>query len=117
MAEDDIETRILEDFKIQKGIENDKLDNRLKIYIHQAIQEVELYIGEFILPEILTGIITQMAQAKFTKAGAEGTTATSEEGLSYTFSANDLTPFLPSLDGYMKNKRGVKDIGRVVTFD
>lgn len=112
-----IEDTILNDFKTQKDITDVKMDAKLKIYIHQAVQEVELYIGELTLPGILSGIITQMAEAKFTKAGAEGTTATSEEGLSYTFNANDLTPFLPSIDGYLKHKQGVKDIGRVVSFD
>lgn len=116
MAEE-IENTILNDFKVQKDITDKKMDAKLKIYIHQAVQEVELYIGQFQLPEILSGIITQMAEAKFTKAGAEGTTATSEEGLSYSFNVNDLTPFLPSLDGYVKSQQGVKNIGRVVSFD
>ncbi|APX72080.1 phage head-tail connector protein [Companilactobacillus allii] len=114
---EEIESNILNDFKVQKGIKDTEMDEILKIYIHQAIQEVELYIGESKLPDILSGIITQMAEGKFTKAGAEGTTATSEEGLSYTFSANDLTPFLPSIDGYIRNKIGSKSIGKVVTFD
>jgi Phage QLRG family, putative DNA packaging. len=64
-----IEDSILGDFKTLKGIKNDEMDDVFKIYINQAMQEVELYIGRDTLPDVLKGIITQMAEAKFTKAG------------------------------------------------
>ena len=112
-----IEDIILNDFKVSKGIEDNSLDERLKIYIKQAIQEVELYIGKDSLPDILSGVITQMAEAKFVKSGSEGTTSSSEEGLSYSFSENDLTPFFPVLNRYLDNLKGSDDMGRIATFD
>lgn len=118
MAEEvSIETSILNDFKALKGIEDTKLDARLNIYIRQAIQEVELYIGQDSLPTILSGVITQMAEAKFVKSGSEGTTSSSEEGLSYSFNENDLKPFLPVLNRYLDNLKGNDNRGRIVTFN
>ena len=112
-----IEYSILKDFKTLKHIKNDEMDDIFKIYINQAMQEVELYIGQDTLPDVLKGIITQMAEAKFTKAGSEGTASSSEEGLSYSFNENDLKPFFPVLNRYIDNLRGSGDRGRIVTFD
>ena len=112
-----IEDSILEDFKTLKGIKNDEMDDVFKIYINQAMQEVELYIGRDTLPDVLKGIITQMAEAKFTKAGSEGTTSSSEEGLSYSYSSNDIEQFYPQLNRYLDNLKGSDNRGRIVTFD
>ena len=118
MAEETkIEDSILNDFKFLKHIKDNSMDNIFKIYIRQATQEVELYIGQDTLPNILSGVITQMAEAKFTKAGSEGTTSSSEEGLSYSFNDNDLKPFFPVLNRYIDNLRGSVGRGRIVTFN
>lgn len=112
-----IEDSILEDFKTLKHIKNDEMDDIFKIYINQAMQEVELYIGRDTLPDVLKGIITQMAEAKFTKAGSEGTASSSEEGLSYSYNSNDIEQFYPQLNKYLDNLKGSDNRGRIVTFD
>lgn len=91
--------------KVKVRIDYDPmLDDKIKAYIQTGVDEVNTYIDEDTLPPKLEWIVVEIAVAKNVKAGSEGTTSSSEEGLSRAFDTNDLQPFLELLNRYVNNQ-------------
>ncbi|WKF70465.1 hypothetical protein QYM39_06025 [Pediococcus pentosaceus] len=117
-----VDELIVEDIKVlidfdesDDSVFSKNLGKKLSIWVKNASRSICIYCGIDSLPEVLSGVVTEMAQAKFVKLGYEGTTASSEEGLSFTWSSSDLEPFKDVLDGYKKNLPNADDYGGVVT--
>lgn len=113
----DYSSNILNDVESITGVDDDKTISRLKIYVRNATNEIEMYLGIDEIDEKLADIVQQMATAKFTKESFEGTSSASEEGLSLTFSANDLTPYMDLLNSWQDHKNANDRRGKVVSFD
>ncbi|TLQ05476.1 hypothetical protein FEZ51_02120 [Pediococcus stilesii] len=111
---EEIKTLIDFDDISEKG---ERLEKKLKIWVKHAEQAICLYVGIDKLPELLTGTVVEMAQAKFVKLGYEGTTSANEEGLVFTWSASDLEPYKDELDQFKKRLPGADDYGWAVTVD
>ncbi len=110
---------ILNDVQTALGVSSDEHDSMLRLYIKLACKSVALYTGEDYdhLPNALTGIITEMALAKFAKRGNEGKTEASEEGLADQWSEDDLSPYLSQLNAYRDNKARSGRKGWVMSLD
>lgn len=112
--------QILHDIKVinNQTQNDDSIDAKLLIYINLAIKAINLYIGHSSdsVPPELTGVLTELAQGKYIKSGYEGAQSVSEEGLSFTWSANDLSPFIALLDKYQRNLTGDKQQGSVMSW-
>ncbi|AVE81524.1 hypothetical protein C4O30_00310 [Lactiplantibacillus plantarum] len=93
------------------------LDDKLELYIGDALDAIGIYINQAEVPQQLDGVVRKMAASKFVQEGAEGATATSEEGLSFTFSDDDMKPFATLLNKYVDNQSGANRLGSVVTWD
>lgn len=93
------------------------LDDKLELYIGDALDAIGIYINQAEVPQQLDGVVRKMAASKFVQEGGEGTTATSEEGLSFTFSDDDMKPFATLLNKYVDNQSGANRLGSVVTWD
>lgn len=91
----------------------------IELYIKLACKSVALYTGEDYnnLPDALTGIITEMALAKFAKRGNEGKTQAGEEGLTDQWSEDDLAPYISQLNAYRDNKVASGRKGWVMSLD
>ncbi len=111
---------ILNDVLTALGIsdENDHV-SMIELYIKLACKSVALYTGEDYngLPDSLTGIITEMALAKFAKRGNEGKTSAAEEGLTDQWSEDDLAPYMSQLNAYRDNKVASGRKGWVMSLD
>ncbi|MCI1925618.1 MAG: phage head-tail connector protein [[Lactobacillus] timonensis] len=116
----DVQADILDDVVTALGSLDD-LEHvpTLKLYIKLACKSVALYTGEDYnnLPDALTGIITEMALAKFAKRGNEGKTEASEEGLTDQWSEDDLAPYMSQLNAYRDNKAQSGRKGWVMSLD
>lgn len=111
-------SRLLQTVKTDKNITDQDLDNILTSFIQQASDMVCLYVNEDELPNILETIVIQMTEAHYVKSlnDADGTTAYSEEGASWTFSKNDLDPFMDLLEKYLDNQHGNDRRGAVLSW-
>ena len=111
-------SRLLQTVKTDKNITDQDLDNILTSFIQQASDMVCLYLNEDELPSILETIVIQMTEAHYVKSlnDADGTTAYSEEGASWTFSKNDLDPFMDLLEKYLDNQHGNDRRGAVLSW-
>lgn len=116
----DVQEEILNDVETALGSPDD-LDHvvMLRLYIKLACKSVALYTGEDYdsLPNALTGIITEMALAKFAKRGNEGKTQAGEEGLTDQWSEDDLAPYMSQLNAYRDNKAQSGRKGWVMSLD
>ena len=119
VASENVQTDILKDVQTALGVSDDDHTPMLKLYIKLACKSVALYTGEdySALPEKLTGIITEMALAKFAKRGNEGKTEASEEGLTDQWSEDDLAPYMSQLNAYRDNKAQSGRKGWVMSLD
>jgi hypothetical protein len=117
----DIDQEILTDvLDIIPGAGDDK-EKSIKFYIKMACKSVALYIGENSksLPPELSGVVTEMALAKFAKRGNEGKTRAEEEGLTDQWNIDDLAPYISQLNAYKDNKakNGAGSEGVICCFD
>lgn len=112
-------SEILSDVQTASGVTDNEHNGQLELYIKLACKSVALYTGEDYknLPDELTGIITEMALAKFAKRGNEGKTSASEEGLSDQWSEDDLAPYMSQLNAYRDNKAKSGRKGWVMSLD
>lgn len=109
---------VLANIKIVNDIkEDDPRLPRIKIYIENAIDEIELYLGIDNLDAKLSVIVQKVTQDAVSKENYEGTKSVSEEGLSLTFSDTDLSPYQSLLDSYKNNLEENDLRGSVMTFD
>lgn len=110
---------LLHDVKVMRDLTDSDtdLDEKLKLYLGDALDAISIYINQAEVPDKLNGVIRKMAAAKFVQEGAEGTTAMSEEGLSFTFSDDDMKPYTTLLNKYVDNLNGATRNGSVVTWD
>lgn len=117
--EDNVQEIILGDVQTVLGVSDDEHTPMMKLYIKLACKSVALYTGEDYdkLPDALTGIITEMALAKFAKRGNEGKTQAGEEGLTDQWSEDDLSPYMSQLNAYRDNKNRSKHRGWVMSLD
>ena len=122
MSDEERDTRIktlLHGVKLMRDLtdEDTDLDEKLNLYLGDALDAIGIYINQTDVPKQLDGVVRKMAASKFVQEGAEGTTATSEEGLSFTFSDDDMKPFATLLNKYVDNQSGANRLGSVVTWD
>lgn len=119
MATLSIQSEILDDVTTALGIDDQDHLPMIKLYIKLACKSVALYTGEDYnnLPDALTGIITEMALAKFAKRGNEGKTQAGEEGLTDQWSEDDLAPYMSQLNAYRDNKAQSGRKGWVMSLD
>lgn len=110
---------LLHDVKVMRDLTDSDtdLDEKLKLYLGDALDAISIYINQAEVPDKLNGVIRKMAAAKFVQEGAEGTTAMSEEGLSFTFSDDDMKPYTTLLNKYVDSLNGATRNGSVVTWD
>lgn len=105
MAETQAQT-LLETVKVDKGITDNSLDQVLTNFIKQASDMVCLYVGEDSLPSVLEVIVIRVTEAHYVQSmtDADGAKSYSEEGASWTFQDNELSPYLDLLQQYLANK-------------
>lgn len=110
---------ILDDVQTALGVDDTEHQPMIELYIRLACKSVALYTGEDYsnLPDELTGIITEMALAKFAKRGNEGKTQAGEEGLTDQWSEDDLAPYISQLNAYRDNKAQSGRKGWVMSLD
>ena len=110
---------ILDDVRTALGVDDTEHQPMIELYIRLACKSVALYTGEDYsnLPDELTGIITEMALAKFAKRGNEGKTQAGEEGLTDQWSEDDLAPYISQLNAYRDNKAQSGRKGWVMSLD
>lgn len=97
--------------------EDDPRIPRIKIYIENAVDEIELYLDVDELDSKLSVAVQKVTQNAITKENYEGTKSVSEEGMSLTFSDTDLEPIQSLLDSYKNNLADNDHRGSVFTFD
>lgn len=98
--------KLLKTVKTDKGITDDSLDEVLTNFINQASDMVCLYVGADTLPSVLEVVVIRITEAHYIQAmtDADGTKTYSEEGASWSFQDNELTPFIPLLERYLANQ-------------
>ncbi|WP_278556709.1 phage head-tail connector protein [Limosilactobacillus vaginalis] len=119
MTTPSIQLEILDDVTTALGIDDQDHLPMIELYIKLACKLVALYTGEDYnnLPDALTGIITEMALAKFAKRGNEGKIQAGEEGLTDQWSDDDLAPYMSQLNAYRDNKAQSGRKGWVMSLD
>lgn len=122
MSEETQETTVndsvLANIKVVNDLEDDdQRIPRIKIYIENAVDEIELYLGVDNLDSKLSVAVQKVTQNAITRENYEGTKSVSEEGMSLTFSDTDLEPIQNLLDSYKNSLADNDHRGGVFTFD
>ena len=122
MSEETQETTVndsvLANIKVVNDLEyDDPRIPRIKIYIENAVDEIELYLGVDDLDSKLSVAVQKVTQNAITRENYEGTKSVSEEGMSLTFSDTDLEPIQSLLDSYKNSLADNDHRGGVFTFD
>ena len=104
--EDTKVNELLTTVKLDKNIQGNDLDLLLSNFIKQASEMVCLYVGKDDLPTQLEVVVIRITEAHYVQSinDADGTKSYSEEGASWSFQDNELTPFIPLLERYLANQ-------------
>lgn len=107
--------RILNNVKIQLQLdETINKDELLALLVKRAINSINLYTGDSVLPETLESICEDVVCAMYRKVGTEGITGETVDTVSYTYAENALAGFYPVLNRYIENRDKISS--RVVKF-
>jgi len=95
---------VLDDVKILLGISDTDLDEKLNLIIRHCEKQVLSYMPASVteVPDVLSYIVTELAVTRFNRIGNEGMSSYSQEGESISFGSNDIGPYLPSIEAYLK---------------
>lgn len=109
---------VLANIKVVNNLkDNDPRIPRIEIYIENAVDEIELYLGVDDLDLKLYVAVQKVTQNAITRENYEGTKSVSEEGMSLTFNDTDLEPIQSLLDSYKNSLADNDHRGGVFTFD
>jgi len=70
---------------------------KLAILENMTTDRIKAIIGKNELPSQLQYVVTDVIMARYAKLGSEGMKATSQDGLSFTFSDDDLAPYMDEI--------------------
>ena len=105
------------------GVTLDDADmGRVEVYIAEAKQAIMVYIQQYLpdgaeFPTELNYLVDHLALAKYNKFHNEGLKSISEEGLSMSFSQNDLKDYLGDLQAWIdQHSNGADMLGDAVSW-
>lgn len=104
------------------GVTLDDADKgRVEVYIIDAKQAIMAYVGQYVdgeeFPQSLNYLVDHLALAKYNKFHNEGLNSISEEGLSMSFSQNDLKDYLGDLQAWIdQHSNGADMLGDAVSW-
>ena len=105
------------------GVTLDDADKgRVEVYITEAKQAIMVYIQQYLpddaeFPMELNYLVDHLALAKYNKFHNEGLNSISEEGLSMSFSQNDLKDYLGDLQAWIdQHSNGADMLGDAVSW-
>ena len=105
------------------GVTLDDADKgRVEVYITEAKQAIMVYIQQYLpdgaeFPTELNYLVDHLALAKYNKFHNEGLNSISEEGLSMSFSQNDLKDYLGDLQAWIdQHSNGADMLGDAVSW-
>lgn len=105
------------------GVTLDDADKgRVEVYITEAKQAIMVYIQQYLpddaeFPQSLNYLVDHLALAKYNKFHNEGLNSISEEGLSMSFSQNDLKDYLGDLQAWIdQHSNGADMLGDAVSW-
>lgn len=105
------------------GVTLDDADKgRVEVYITEAKQAIMVYIQQYLpdgaeFPTELNYLVDHLALAKYNKFHNEGLKSISEEGLSMSFSQNDLKDYLGDLQAWIdQHSNGADMLGDAVSW-
>ena len=115
---DELVLKLLGIVKKDNFIDDNTLDDVLMNYLKQAGDMVCLYIAETELPSTLETVVVRMAENHYiqTMNDADGDKSYTEEGASWTFNDNDLTPFISLLEKYLDSKNDNYHRGELMSW-
>jgi hypothetical protein len=95
------------DIKTLLRISDSSEDVILNLLLDNAINCVLLYLNADELPPQVEFIVTEMVVARYNVMQVEGMTTTNNTGVAYTFSKEDLFPYMNILNLYIASGRKV----------
>ena len=105
------------------GVTFDDADKgRVEVYITEAKQAIMVYIQQYLhddaeFPTELNYLVDHLVLAKYNKFHNEGLNSISEEGLSMSFSQNDLKDYLGDLQAWIdQHSNGADMLGDAVSW-
>lgn len=105
------------------GVTLDDADKgRVEVYITEAKQAIMVYIQQYLpddaeFPTELNYLVDHLVLAKYNKFHNEGLNSISEEGLSMSFSQNDLKDYLGDLQAWIdQHSNGADMLGDAVSW-
>ena len=108
------ETSTLDDLKVMIGPAADLQEDRLKLIIRQTEAQLRLKLrkkaGDSI-PDELAFIVTDVAMRRFNRVGDEGKSASSQDGLSTTWSTDDFADYASDIADWLDQQDQHKSLG------
>lgn len=103
---------VLDDVKLLLDFEEDdeEIEPKLDLIIENAGRKVLSHIPAELdtVPKELEYIVCELSVARFNRIGNEGMKSYSQEGESFTFSENDIDPYLSDIEEWNKKQQGNK---------
>lgn len=99
---------MLKNLKLFLGIEDNSIDEKLKLIISNATARLQTLLGGTEPPEELEHIILEASVNRFNRIGSEGMKSHSVEGETITFSEDDFAEFKDEIQAYIDTQTTVK---------
>ena len=96
---------MLENLKLMLGIEDNTLDEKLRLILSNTTSRLKLLLGGIEPPEEMEHIILEVAIIRFNRIGSEGMASHSVEGESLSFSADDFAGFADEIQAYLDTQK------------
>lgn len=96
---------MLENLKLMLGIEDNALDEKLRLILSNTTARLRLLLGGIEPPEEMDHIILDVAIIRFNRIGSEGMASHSVEGESLSFSADDFAGFSDEIQAYLDTQK------------
>lgn len=96
---------MLENLKQMLDINDNSLDNKLKLIIDTATARLKVLLGGEEPPDSLSYIILEVSIMRFNRIGSEGLASHSVEGESLTFADSDFEGFSEDIKIYLEGKK------------
>lgn len=100
---------MLEKLKIMLSIEENDIDEKLRLIIANTTSRLKLLLGGIDPPEEMDHIVLEVSIIRFNRIGSEGMESHSVEGESSSYVSDDFSDFTDEIQAFLdKQKNGTR---------
>ncbi len=99
---------MLENLKMMLGIDDNDIDDKLRLIISNAAARLKLLLGGIEPPDEMDYIILEVSVKRFNRIGSEGMASHSVEGESASYSDDDFAEYADDIQAFLDTQKDTK---------